>query len=226
MTAASLSDASARNTLNVPWSQCGLRWSASNRRSLTLRPSSLRFVDPAVQGSYRFEPGQFNMLYLPGFGEAAISISSDAEDHNSNRAHRAFRWKRDAGPQPSAARRSGWHQGAIWQHLAHGGSEGPRRIHRLRRHRLAASSTGDLPHPAESGGVRQGDSALWCAHARRTDVHARNTSSGARPESKSKPPSTGLRPTGQAGLAWYRCGSIISGSIPARRPSSPAARRS
>ncbi len=41
---------------------------------------SLRFVDPVAQSSYRFLPGQFNMLYLPGFGEAAISISSDAED--------------------------------------------------------------------------------------------------------------------------------------------------
>ena len=27
--------------------------------------------------NYRFQPGQFNMLYLPGIGEAAISISSD-----------------------------------------------------------------------------------------------------------------------------------------------------
>jgi len=37
-------------------------------------------VDPAVQNRYRFEPGQFNMLYVPGYGEAAISISSDPED--------------------------------------------------------------------------------------------------------------------------------------------------
>jgi NAD(P)H-flavin reductase len=42
---------------------------------------SLRFTDPAAQSSYRFEPGQFNMLYVPGYGEAAISISSDATDH-------------------------------------------------------------------------------------------------------------------------------------------------
>ena len=36
---------------------------------------SMRFrhADPI----YRFQPGQFNMLYLPGFGEVAISISSD-----------------------------------------------------------------------------------------------------------------------------------------------------
>jgi NAD(P)H-flavin reductase len=43
----------------------------------------LKFADPALQASYRFLPGQFNMVYLPSFGEAAISISSDAEDHRS-----------------------------------------------------------------------------------------------------------------------------------------------
>ncbi len=43
----------------------------------------LRFVDPEVQARYRFSPGQFNMLYVPGYGEAAISMSSDpdAPDH-------------------------------------------------------------------------------------------------------------------------------------------------
>jgi NAD(P)H-flavin reductase len=39
----------------------------------------LKFTDPEVQARYRFEPGQFNMLYIPGYGEAAISMSSDAE---------------------------------------------------------------------------------------------------------------------------------------------------
>ncbi|MCP4892138.1 MAG: Ni/Fe hydrogenase subunit gamma [Planctomycetaceae bacterium] len=33
--------------------------------------------DPTVAEAFKFQPGQFNMLYLPGFGEAAISISSD-----------------------------------------------------------------------------------------------------------------------------------------------------
>jgi NAD(P)H-flavin reductase len=42
----------------------------------------LKFKDPAIQESYRFLPGQFNMIYLPGLGEAAISISSDSEDHS------------------------------------------------------------------------------------------------------------------------------------------------
>ncbi len=40
----------------------------------------LKFTDPALQAAYRFQPGQFNMLYVPGYGEAAISISSDSED--------------------------------------------------------------------------------------------------------------------------------------------------
>lgn len=38
---------------------------------------SLSFVDPAERAAFHFHPGQFNMLYLPGFGEVAISISSD-----------------------------------------------------------------------------------------------------------------------------------------------------
>jgi NAD(P)H-flavin reductase len=33
--------------------------------------------DPGAAAGFRFRPGQFNMLYVPGAGEAAISISSD-----------------------------------------------------------------------------------------------------------------------------------------------------
>jgi NAD(P)H-flavin reductase len=39
----------------------------------------LSFVDPEIRARYTFEPGQFNMLYIPGYGEAAISMSSDPE---------------------------------------------------------------------------------------------------------------------------------------------------
>lgn len=42
----------------------------------------LVFEDPALQQAYRFLPGQFNMLYLPGAGEVPISISSDPDDHH------------------------------------------------------------------------------------------------------------------------------------------------
>ena len=40
----------------------------------------LKFTDPLIQKAYTFLPGQFNMVYIPGFGEAAISISSDPID--------------------------------------------------------------------------------------------------------------------------------------------------
>ncbi len=38
----------------------------------------IEFLDPDFGGAYFFLPGQFNMLYLPGIGEVAISISSDS----------------------------------------------------------------------------------------------------------------------------------------------------
>ena len=40
----------------------------------------LRLTDPQQQRSYTFKPGQFNMLYLHGVGEVAISIVSDPLD--------------------------------------------------------------------------------------------------------------------------------------------------
>jgi NAD(P)H-flavin reductase len=43
----------------------------------------LRFKDPQLRKTYTFRPGQFNMLYLPGYGEAAISISSDVEQRET-----------------------------------------------------------------------------------------------------------------------------------------------
>jgi len=37
----------------------------------------LKYVGRAVPNEYQFIPGQFNMLYLPGVGESAISMSGD-----------------------------------------------------------------------------------------------------------------------------------------------------
>jgi NAD(P)H-flavin reductase len=47
----------------------------------------LTFDDPAA--GYAFRPGQFNMLYLPGVGEIAISVSSDPAD--PERLHHTIR---------------------------------------------------------------------------------------------------------------------------------------
>jgi sulfhydrogenase subunit gamma (sulfur reductase) len=40
----------------------------------------LRFSDPSAHSAYEFQPGQFNMVYLYGVGEVAISIVSDPWD--------------------------------------------------------------------------------------------------------------------------------------------------
>ena len=65
-------------------------WVAHSARIDRIRPEvpgvttyDLAFDDPDVAARYRFAPGQFNMLYLPGFGESAISISSDPSRRES-----------------------------------------------------------------------------------------------------------------------------------------------
>jgi NAD(P)H-flavin reductase len=40
----------------------------------------LALEDPTLAENFRFRPGQFNMLYIPGVGEAAISISGSPSD--------------------------------------------------------------------------------------------------------------------------------------------------
>ena len=42
----------------------------------------LRMNDPALRAGYSFQPGQFNMIFVPGYGEVAISISSDPEKND------------------------------------------------------------------------------------------------------------------------------------------------
>lgn len=61
-------------------------WAVHPARIRSIRPETpgiatyeLAFDEPAVRDRYRFLPGQFNMLYLPGIGEAAISVSSDPD---------------------------------------------------------------------------------------------------------------------------------------------------
>jgi len=44
-----------------------------------VRTYTLRIDDQQFARHYTFRPGQFNMLYMPGVGEAAISMSSDAD---------------------------------------------------------------------------------------------------------------------------------------------------
>jgi NAD(P)H-flavin reductase len=61
-----------------PWRMHAARVVDIQRETESIATYSLEFGDADVGARYQFRPGQFNMLYLPGIGEAAISISSDA----------------------------------------------------------------------------------------------------------------------------------------------------
>jgi NAD(P)H-flavin reductase len=62
---------------------------------------ALRLLAPEIQRRYHWQPGQFNMLYVPGYGEAAISMSSDVESSNGLVIHTI----RQAGSVTRAAAR-------------------------------------------------------------------------------------------------------------------------
>lgn len=62
-----------------PWLPLPARILEVVHENFNTRTFKMQIVDPEVRRAYRFLPGQFNMLYAPGIGEAAISISSDPE---------------------------------------------------------------------------------------------------------------------------------------------------
>jgi NAD(P)H-flavin reductase len=59
------------------WMSVPARILAVREENFNTRTYTLQFVDEQIRKMYRFAPGQFNMLYVPGVGDAAISISSD-----------------------------------------------------------------------------------------------------------------------------------------------------
>ena len=62
----------------VPVRIVGVQQENFNTRTVTVR-----IEDDALRPYYRWVPGQFNMIYVPGVGEAAISISSDSDEHET-----------------------------------------------------------------------------------------------------------------------------------------------
>ena len=62
------------NNPHLPWQTEVVERIVESPTVFTLR---LRITDPGIRAGYRFTPGQFNMIYLYGVGEVAISIVSD-----------------------------------------------------------------------------------------------------------------------------------------------------
>jgi len=61
------------------WMPVSARIVKSKRENFNTVTFDIQIIDEAIRSAYRWAPGQFNMLYVPGVGEAAISISSDPE---------------------------------------------------------------------------------------------------------------------------------------------------
>lgn len=60
-----------------PWLTHRVRIQRITAETTGVATYDLAFDDPSVGSAFSFRPGQFNMLYLPGLGEIAISISGD-----------------------------------------------------------------------------------------------------------------------------------------------------
>jgi len=69
--------ATAAHSHADPWRAHAARIVSIVDETPGVRTYELAFEDAATRDAYQFAAGQFNMLYLPGIGEAAISISSD-----------------------------------------------------------------------------------------------------------------------------------------------------
>lgn len=61
------------------WVPHQVRVDCVDRETNDVRTYRLRFTDERMNSEFTFRPGQFNMLYMPGVGEAAISICSRAK---------------------------------------------------------------------------------------------------------------------------------------------------
>lgn len=62
-----------------PWLAHSVRIERISAETPGVATYDLALQDPAIAEHYQFAPGQFNMLYLPGLGEIAISISGNPE---------------------------------------------------------------------------------------------------------------------------------------------------
>ena len=66
-----------------PWLPLSVRIERIVPEVLGVATYELAFVDSDAAARYRFVPGQFNMLYLPGAGEMPISLSANPESRDT-----------------------------------------------------------------------------------------------------------------------------------------------
>lgn len=69
------------NPMNDPYLPTTAIIKGRRQESATIFTLDLSFTNPSLHSNYSFHPGQFNMIYLYGVGEVAISISSDPKEN-------------------------------------------------------------------------------------------------------------------------------------------------
>jgi len=69
----------ARGQQTDPWRTAAVTMKRVTNETPGVKTYDLEFVDAKLAAEFQFTPGQFNMLYVPGVGEAAISISGITE---------------------------------------------------------------------------------------------------------------------------------------------------
>ena len=67
----------AERSASDPWKVFPATIGDSIEEAPRVRSFTIRLSDEDDANHYRFKPGQFNMLYLPGVGEAAMSVSGN-----------------------------------------------------------------------------------------------------------------------------------------------------
>ncbi len=72
---------SLREKIVSPWQIHPVRIVAAKAEVPGVITYRLKFVDQNVEDAYSVSPGQFNMLYMPGYGESAISVSGYDEQN-------------------------------------------------------------------------------------------------------------------------------------------------
>ena len=133
----------------------------------------LDFADDLAAAAFSFQPGQFNMLYLPGVGEVRHLDQLRPGRCGPAPAHDPGGGQRDVGAGPEAGGRDSRAARPVRYVLADGSLQGPGHRDRLRRRRARPAPAGDLPHHPQPRGLRPRHPAVRGPYARRPALRPR-----------------------------------------------------
>ena len=158
-----------------PWQTSTATIERVTREAPGVNTYDLRIPDHGATKRFSFAPGQFNMIYVPAVGEAAISISGETEEGCCDT--RFAPWVRSQVRWSEGASVSRRNSGAVWNSLACGSVDGcgitVGRDSDCRRNRDRAAAECDrLPHEEPRSGWAS-RCLVWCTHPAGLDLYGR-----------------------------------------------------